>query len=208
MKPLFSFIIFFNCLSSAYSQNTPVSKYIKLSGGYIVFGTGDVPGYGISVEATGNFIKKNDYLNKHFQLGGEIFFQTGVKNPKVVDPNPGDFYGKSFRHYSLGGLNAKFNFYLFRSFLKGLNISLAGGLAYQNYSAEARAEIIEYSPTFSRRMSELRFENTLLLGYTISVGYDVYIVQDKLFIGPRIDLANYNNGDFNSLLGGKIGFLF
>ena len=83
-----------------------------------------------------------------------------------------------------------------------------GGVAFQNYSYESRAELMQYTSVFSRRMSELRFENSFLAGYTISLGYDFYLIKDKLLLGARYDLANYNNGDYNSMLGGKVGFAF
>ena len=68
--------------------------------------------------------------------------------------------------------------------------------------------ILRVAVVFSRRMSELRFENSFLAGYTISLGYDFYLIKDKLLLGARYDLANYNNGDYNSMLGGKVGFAF
>ncbi|MCC6287081.1 MAG: hypothetical protein IT249_04285 [Chitinophagaceae bacterium] len=201
-------LIALNYAALSYCQENSPIKYIKVSGGRVSFGTGDVPGYGIYIEGCGNFIKNSGYLSDHIQLGGEIYFQSGVKNPKVRNPEPLAFFNYSFRHYSLTGLNGKAIFFPFRKKLSGLNISIGAGIAYQNYSYETRAELIQYTNDLAMRMSELGYENRFLLGYTISLGYDFFLISNKLLLGARYDLVNYNNGDFNYMLGGKIGFAF
>ena len=206
---LLSFIFLIsNFQTKLYSQTAPLKKYIKISGGNVLFGTGDVSGYGVAIEGVGNFIRKNNYLSRHLQVGGEIYFQSGVSNPVVENPEPNEYPGKTFRHSSLVGLNAKANFYPFKKTLRGLNISLAMGAAYYNASSEGRSVYEQYLPEVSRRMSELRFDNRVLLGYIVSLGYDFTIVKDILQLGIHYDLANYNNGDFNNALCGKMGFRF
>lgn len=208
MKTLLLFFIASFCCTVSFSQTPAVSKYLKISGGSVLFGTGDVPGYGIYIEGCGNFLTKNNYLSKHIQLGGELFFQSGVDNPKVRNPDMSEFFKLTFKHYSLAGLNGKVNFYPFKRIVRGLNISVAVSAAYQNYSREVRAELRQLTDDFSMRMSELTYDNRFLLGYIISVGYDFFILRDKLLLGARYDFVNYNNGDFNAMLGGKIGFVF
>ncbi|MGN6434882.1 MAG: hypothetical protein ACTHMM_00055 [Agriterribacter sp.] len=205
MKAVLCIFLVTTCYSVVYGQTEPLAKYIKISGG----GIGDSPGYFIAVEGSGNFIQKNEYCSKHLQLGGEIYFQNGASNPEVENPDPRNFSQTFFYHESLVGLNGKVNFFPFqKKLLKGLNISIGVGAAYYTSSKEGRAVLEEYDINVSRRMSELRFENKALMGYRISVGYDIFIIKKFLLAGVRYDISNYNNGDYYYVLGGKIGFAF
>ncbi|MGN6492076.1 MAG: hypothetical protein ACTHLE_08795 [Agriterribacter sp.] len=205
MKAVLCIFLITTCYSVVYGQTEPLAKYIKISGG----GSGDMPGYFIAVEGSGNFIQKNEYCSKHLQFGGEIYFQNGVSNPEVENPDPRNFSQTFFYHESLAGLNAKVNFFPFqKKLLKGLNISMGIGAAYYSLSKEGRVVLEEYDINVSRRMSELRFEKKALLGYIISVCYYIFIVKKFLLVGIRYDIANYNNGDYNYMLGGKIGICF
>ena len=209
MKLLISICLFLLATPYCQSQIEANAAYIKLSGGSVLFGTGDIPGFGIYVEGSGNVFKKNKYLSKHLQTGMELYFESGVKNPTVINPTPDEFsHDPFFNHISQIGIDFKSTFYPFRKFLKGINIGIGAGCIFSFNSYEGRAVREVYTSTLSRRMSELRFENRFLLGYRISVGYDVFIMKGQLLVGVRTDLANLNNGDYNQLIGAKIGYRF
>lgn len=200
------FLFFQVTLRAQYGTN---SRYLKLSGGSVLFGTGDVPGFGVYIEGSGNFFRRSQYLSKHLQIGAELYFENGVKRPTIENPAPAQFQTDPFfKHISLSGLTIKSTFYPFINFLRGTNIGIGAGAAYYCYSYEARAVREVYTPTLSRRMSELRFENRFLVDYRLSAGYDFFIVRQIFLAGVRVDLVNYNNGDFNSLIGAKVGYRF
>lgn len=206
-------IILFTCIlsflkHSCMAQTPSTGSYIKVSGGRMLFGTGDIDGFGIHVEGSGNLIKKNKYLLNHLQIGGELCFENAANNPTVINPTPDDFKNEiGFQQISMTSLNGKITFYPFNKIVTGFNISISGGASYYYFSYEGRAVREEYTPTLSRRMSELRFENKFMWGYRISVGYD-FFVKKKILFGPRYDFCNYTNGDFNYFLGGRIGYRF
>ncbi len=208
MKIFFWACLFLALQNHSYSQIQAGAKYLKLSGGRVIFGTGDIGGFGVYVEGSGNPFKKIRYLAEHLQVGAELYFENGVKNPKVENPTGDEFSRRDFSHISLTGLNIKSTFYPFRKAIKGLNVSLGAGAAYYYFSYEGAAVREVYSPTVSRRMSELRFENKFVLGYRISAGYDVFMLKGVFLAGIRLDFVNFNNGDFNSLAAAKIGYRF
>ncbi len=64
-----------------------------------------------------------------------------------------------------------------------------------------------YSSTVIRRMSELEFDNKIILGYRITIGYE-FKISHRVAAGFRLDFASYNNGDINTLVAGKLGYSF
>ena len=74
---------------TAQTKNT----YLKLSGGRVVFGTGDFFGYSIAFDISKNVINKSRWGLDKLLLGGEFIFENGVKNPVV-----GTFVEKGFQY--------------------------------------------------------------------------------------------------------------
>ena len=125
---LLSTFVFLNC--TAQTKN----NFFKITSGYQVFGTGDVPGYSVKVEY-GTKIKKNS-MHKHGRLfaGPELSFENGVKNPKVQNPTFNEFVSKSFAHLTNIILTAKVSYYPFNKIIRGLNLCAGPSIGYSHES--------------------------------------------------------------------------
>lgn len=182
-------------------------NYIKLSTGRVLFGTGDAAGFSINLEYSRNVIKVPKSLLNRLLIGSEFSFENGVKNPVINNPTAEEFIRTSFNHVSNSILSGKITYYPFKNLFKGFNISIGPSIGYTFFSFERRAERVTYAPGLTRRMSELGFDNRVILGYRITSGYEFQISQ-KLLAGFRLDFSNYNNGDINTLAALKCGFNF
>lgn len=185
--------------------NTSKELYFKASGGRMVFGTGDIIGFGSYIEGAKNLILKPKKLVNKLLIGCEFSFQVGTENPKIENPTPEEFFGTMFHHESNLAFTPKLTYYPFSKIAKGLNVAVGPTIGYSAKSHETRAERTVYSPTVVRRMSELRFKNEMVVGYTVSAGYEIFL-QNSWFAGARIDLINFDNGDFNNFIGLKLGY--
>jgi hypothetical protein len=85
MKTILSLFILMVSIS-VHAQDS----YVKLSGGYLMFGTGDVQGYSTKVEYAKKIIKGS---NARLFVGPELAFESGTKNPKVHNPTFEEFAG-------------------------------------------------------------------------------------------------------------------
>ena len=91
--------------------------------------------------------------------------------------------------------------------MNGFHIAFGPLIVYSIRTYEKRAQIIQYSPTLSIRMSEIGFDNKLLAGYRLTVGYNIKL-GNHWFTGLRADFLQYHGRDLNSLFGVKGGFRF
>ena len=182
---------------------------MKLSAGRVIFGTGDVIGYGVCFSLSKNIIKKAGPLMGRLLLGGELAFETGVKNPKVMNPSVEEFFSKTFNHISNTILFANVTYYPIRKGLfEGLNISVGPSIGYTFQSIERQASRIFISGLqIYIRQSYLDYLNSILIGYRISAGYE-YVIRKRILIGFRLDFSSHTNGDINTLAGLKTGFTF
>jgi hypothetical protein len=178
-------------------------RYVKLSGGYMMFGTGDVQGYSVRVEYAKNLIKSS---NARLFVGPELAFESGTKNPKVHNPTFEEFAGTTFYHISNTVLSAKASFYPFRRVIPGVCLTAAPSVGYSSSSTEQAASLEPYGYEVVRR-SILTFDNGFVYGYRVGAGYDLEI-SNKCSAGILLELHNYNNGDFNSFWGANIAWRF
>lgn len=194
-------------LNSTAQNKKDYNYFLKLSAGRVLFGTGDVAGFSVNIEGSKNIIKTPKILLAKLLIGAEFSFENGVKNPVVDNPTNEEFINRSFYHISNSILSFKLTYYPFKSFFRGFNISIGPSLGYMFSSFEKRAERVVISPTMTQRMSQLGFDNRVIIGYRITTGYE-FRISKRIFAGFRLDFSNYNNGDINSLLSGKIGCAF
>ena len=153
MKNFYSFLLFFGGFVSSYqSLAQPYGKgknFIKLTCGRILFGTGDIIGYGINFEYSSR-IKTSKNILKHFLIGAELSFENGTRNPVIENPTQEQFISETFAHYSISLISGKITYYPFRSVFNGLNISIGPSIGYMQHSYEVRAQRVVYSPTFPK----------------------------------------------------------
>lgn len=208
MKVIFSFLIV--CVTSfpCFSQNkNPNNSYIKFSAGRILFGTGDISGFSINIEGSKNIIKTPKTFLGRLLIGVEFSFENGVKNPVIENPTIQEFINKSFAQVSNSIISGKISYYPFRSLFNGFNISAGLSIGYSYATFERSAARVLLYPGEYRRKSELRFDNRLILGYRITTGYE-FKINRRVQAGFRLDFANYNNGDINTLAALKVGYNF
>lgn len=208
-KNLFLLLLIIGVSIKGKSQEVnKMTNYLKISAGRVLFGTGDIPGFSAGFEYSKKVLAPSSRLFNQLQFGGELTFETGVKNPKIVNPTIDEFLnGPFFYHTSNTTLTIKLTYFPFRKVITGLNVTVGPSIGYSYQSREESAKRAIYSPEESRRESQLEFINTLLLGYRISAGYELNIRKNWL-AGIRADFASYTNGDINTLLGLKAGFRF
>lgn len=189
----------------AISQKVNSFSSISISGGPFIVGHDYGIWLGTSVEKklSGH---ANKFLNK-LTAEGELYFENATDNVTVYNPTPQQFISDRFYHESNSGLVAKINFYPFNRIIKGLHIGVGPLIVYSLRTYETRAELIQYSPTLSIRMSQMTSDKKLLAGYRITAGYDIYFSK-RCFAGIRADFLQYHNRDLNSLLGLKVGYSF
>lgn len=188
----------------SFSQNRNANRYyVQISSGRVLFGTGDVVGFSINIEGSKNIISHPKRLLNKLLVGAELSFENGTKKPVIDNPTPEEFISKSFNHISNSIISGKITYYPFSSLFRGFNISIGPSVGHTFHSSEKRAERVTYSPTLIRRMSDLKFENGIILGYRITSGYE-FKVSQRISAGFRLDFANYDNGDINTLAAVKV----
>lgn len=80
MKWNLFFLLLFIATVPVYSQENPIkNRYLNVSGGRILFGTGDIPGFGIGVELTKNIAKESRPGLAKLLVGGELIFKNGTR---------------------------------------------------------------------------------------------------------------------------------
>ena len=193
------------CRVNAFAQTAVQGTYsMKLTGGRILFGTGDVVGFVVGIEASKNILKKQRAGLSRLLVGAEFNFENGVKNPKVNDISIQDFFQRSFYHVSNTVLTAKLTYYPFRKILSGFNIAVGPSLGYSFQSSEGRSSLLLFPNDQYYRSSFLRYNNDWLIGYRISTGYELKLTR-KLLTGVRFDFSSYTNGDINTMPALKVG---
>lgn len=205
-KPLllltFSMLISFFC----YSQSNLRPYYLKLSGGRVLFGTGDILGPAIGIEGAKSLLKQPKRGVNRLLAGAEIFFETGVRNVVAINPTVEEFL-RSFDHTSNLLLYPKLTYYPFGGIVKGFNVSVGPSFGYSFQSKESGWS---GRPTPSGdyiRQSMLTDTDAWLIGYRISTGYEIGFSKN-LLTGIRADFSSHSNGDINTLLALKAGVRF
>jgi hypothetical protein len=205
-RSILAFIFTFSLIHSFSQTTKPHNTYIKLSGGKVVFGTGDYFGYFVALEASRNIVKKPAWGLSKLLLGGELIMENGVSNPVVVNPTLEEVGNKFFYHTSSTILWTKASYYPFKAVLKGFNIQVGPTVGYSNRSKEVVAVFIQ-DASGSVRQSYLGYDNGYTMGYRISTGIE-FDISKKLLAGFRLDFSNNNKGEINTYIGLKTGIAF
>lgn len=208
MKWKIFFLLLFIASLPAFSQDNPIkNRYLNVSGGRVLFGTGDIPGFGIAVELTKNSVNESRPGLSKLLIGGELIFENGSRNPKTSSTNMFELRN-SFYHTSTTTLWPKISYFPFQKILKGFHIQVGPTVGYSYRSSESRVSI-DNIPSFGEfnRLSVLYYDNDFTIGYRISTGYEFDLIQ-HITTGIRFDFSNNNDGDINTLLGLKFGFKF
>ena len=144
---------------------------------------------------------------RKLSIGGELYFENDADSATVINPTAQQFMHETINHESNTGLVAKLIYYPFGGFMRGFHVAAGPLIVYSLRTYEKRAQLIQYSPTLSIRMSEMTSDRKLLAGYRITAGYDIYFSKYCL-AGIRADFLQYHDRDLNSLLGLKVGYRF
>lgn len=207
MKPYLLLTFTFFLVVLAYSQTSNQNLSLSVSGGNFIIGKGYITGIWSSVGLEKRLQRKEKSFIRHLAAGGELYFESGADKTTVNNPTFEQFRGDRFLQESNTGITAKISYYPFGGIAKGFHISAGPLIVYSIRSYEKRAQLIQYAPGLSVRMSELGWDNKLLSGYRVTAGYDIYFKKHWL-AGVRADFLQYHGRDLNSLLGLKAGYRF
>jgi hypothetical protein len=199
------FLLIGNFSFSQRSSNNPF--FLNLSAGRVNFGTGDILGYAILIDASKNIKKKPSFALSKLLLGTEIIFEHGVRNPVVEDATVDQFFNQSFYHVSNTNLWPKISYYPFNKIVKGFSIQVGPTFGYSYRSQEKIASRRVDPSGTSTRLSTLSFNNGFTFGYRISTGIEFNITKNIL-AGIRVDFSNNNEAEINTLAAIKIGYIF
>ncbi len=208
MKLILIIAIFCLFSTQAFSQKDVHNKYLKLSAGRMLFGTGDIVGYAANVEYAKRLNSGKMFL-KHFAMGAELSFENGATEPDVYTTPAQESFNRSFHTTTNIVFTPKFTYYPFnKTFAKGINITGGISVGFTSQSREFQSGYT-YDPVFQRsvRHSYLAFYNKAMFGYRITTGYE-FMVTKKIVAGARLDFDSYENGDINTLIGLKAGIRF
>jgi hypothetical protein len=201
--PLFIILYLFTTLT-VFSQDTAPSRYyLKLSGGLLSFGTGDVQGYSVQLEVAKNMLRRSRSALQQLLLGIELGHENGVRTAKAINPSVDEFLIERFYQVANTTLHPKLSYYPFKSLLKGFHLAVGPILAYSIQSKERGASVIP-NGSGSIRYTILESDKGLLIGYRIGPGFELAITK-QIVAGVRVDLANYDNGDVNTFAALKVG---
>lgn len=195
------------CLSAQAQLKTTPLYHLKMSAGRVLFGTGDIPGYGIYIEGSKNLLKQPEGSSNRLLAGIEFAFESGAKRPVVENPTTAQYGEKSFAQVSNSLISGKLTWYPFGSVLSGLNLVVGPSVGYTHFVAEASRRSREIYPGYTRTETILYYGDAILFGYRISVGYELPVTK-KISLGIRADFSSYDNGNINTLAAGKLGYRF
>ncbi len=194
-----------SCISfaSLCQVNSGKEVYLKLSGGHVSFGSGDFLGYSILMEVSKNLIKNPSPGINKLLLGGELIFENGVNNPVVHNPTLSQFF-TTFYHVSSSNLWAKLSYHPFGKIAGAFNVQVGPTIGYSKRSMESGAMRTVDIMGRATRYSVLSYDNGVTYGYRISTGLE-FALSRSLLAGLRIDFANNNEGEINTMLGARFG---
>lgn len=188
-------------------DNSKNATYLKLSGGRVSFGTGDILGHSIAIDISKDVLKNPRSGISKLLIGGEFIFESGVKNPVIENPTREDFFSKTFAHTSNMIFWTKASYYPFKNAIKGFNIQLGPTFGYSNRSRESQARRETDIFGSSMRRSTLAFDNGFNVGYRISTGFE-FDVSENYLLGFRLDFSGNTDAELNTLAGIKVGYKF
>lgn len=207
MRFLFSVTLLFCFTTPSFAQKNKKDIYVSLASGRVSFGSGDMLGYAILLDASKNIVKKPSIGKNKFLVGAALIYEQGVKNPVVQNPTGEQFFSKTFYHVSATTIWPKIAYHPFGGFAKGFQIQTGPTLSYSNRSQEVRASRVIDPNGESVRTSTLFFNNGVAVGYRVSLGLDVNITPN-FFMGIRADFSGNTEAELNTFGGIKAGISF
>ena len=203
-------LFFLFLLASSFSNIVSAQRNNKFSS-ISVSGGPFIVGHDFDIWLSASMERKLATQNKKiiskFTAEAELYFENATDKVNVYNPTFEQFIHDRFYHESNSGIVFKFNYYPFNKILKGFHVGAGPLIVYSLRTFEKRAQLIQYSPTLSIRMSEMTSDKKLLAGYRVTTGYDINISTHYLF-GIRADFLQYSGRDLNSIWGIKLGYLF
>ena len=215
MLPVTLFAVSLFLASSICAQtNTSKSSFkpkpsyaAHLSAGQVLFGTGDVRGYGILVAVEKSVFKKSVRPYPTFQVGFGLNFETGIRKPINILYPSGFFEESSYGQTSKTSGWATFKYHPFKHSMDGFSVTVGPTLGITQATSE-KSVSFSYDPFLGViRKSVLATENHFGMGYRIAVQQQ-FAIKDHYFIGFRADFSNDVYGDVNTFLGGGISYKF
>jgi hypothetical protein len=215
MLPVTLFAVSLFLASSICAQtNTSKSSFkpkpsyaAHLSVGQVLFGTGDVRGYGLLVAVEKSVFKKSVRPFPAFQVGFGLNFETGIRKPVNILYPSGVFEESSYGQTNKTSGWATFKYHPFKHSMDGFSVTVGPTLGITQATSE-KSVSFSYDPFLGViRKSVLATENHFGMGYRIAVQQQ-FAIKDHLFIGFRADFSNDVYGDVNTFLGGGISYKF
>ncbi len=175
--------------------------------GQVLFGTGDVRGYGLLVAVEKSIFKKSVRPYPTFQVGFGLNFETGIRKPINILYPSGVFEESSYGQTSKTSGWATFKYHPFKHSMDGFSVTVGPTLGITQATSE-KSVSFSYDPFLGViRKSVLKTENHFGMGYRIAVQQQ-FLIKDHVTIGFRADFSNDVYGDINTFLGGGIGYKF
>ncbi len=215
MLPVTLFAVSLFLASSICAQtNTSKSSFkpkpsyaAHLSAGQVLFGTGDVRGYGILVAVEKSVFKKSVRPYPTFQVGFGLNFETGIRKPINILYPSGFFEESSYGQTSKTSGWATLKYHPFKHSMDGFSVTVGPTLGITQATSE-KSVSFSYDPFLGViRKSVLATENHFGMGYRIAVQQQ-FLIKDHVTIGFRADFSNDVYGDVNTFLGGGISYKF
>lgn len=193
-------------MSLVYGQDSIPKFRISVAGGNFKIGHGYITGIWSSVEGEKTISKSNVQLSK-FSLGFELYFENGADKATVYNPTAAQLIHDRYTHESNTGATAKVLFYPFnKGFWCGLNFAAGPVIAYSIRTYETRAQLIQYGPNLSIRMSEIASDNMIVIGYKVVGGINLNLSYNW-FGGVCVQFTQYHRRDLNTTFGIKVGYI-
>ncbi len=215
MLPVTLFAVSLFLASSICAQtNTSKSSFkpkpsyaAHLSVGQVLFGTGDVRGYGILVAVEKSVFKKSVRPYPTFQVGFGLNFETGIRKPINILYPSGFFEESSYGQTSKTSGWATLKYNPFKHSMDGFSVTVGPTLGITQATSE-KSVSFSYDPFLGViRKSVLATENHFGMGYRIAVQQQ-FLIKDHVTIGFRADFSNDVYGDINTFLGGGLSYRF
>lgn len=178
-----------------------------LSVGQVLFGTGDVRGYGLLVAVEKSIFKKSVRPFPAFQVGFGLNFETGIRKPVNILYPSGVFVESSYGQTSKTSGWATFKYHPFKHSMDGFSVTVGPTLGITQATSEKSVGFSYDTFLGVIRKSVLATDNHFGVGYRIAVQQQ-FVIKDHITIGFRADFSNDVYGDINTFLGGCIGYKF
>ena len=196
------------CAQTNATQAKPKPSYAAhLYAGQVLFGTGDVRGYGLLVAVEKSVFKKTVRPFPAFQVGFGLNFENGIRKPVNNLYPSGYFEESSYAQTSKTSGWATIKYHPFKYSMDGFSITVGPTFGITQASSE-KSVSFSYDPFLGViRKSVIQTENHFGMGYRIAVQQQ-FAIKDKIFVGFRADFSNDVYGDINTFLGGGLSYRF